>query len=521
MHTEVTQADVMLNITPEPGLTESGLQSRPYEADFEVIVQPVKLGNSDVLANLTSKLGHLSPPKMADLSSLINEYDDLFPDVPGRAQGMFHDVEVGDSLPIKQHPYRVGPVKKEIIDKEIDYMLTNKIIEPCSSPWSSPCLLVPKPDGSHRFCTDFRKVNTVTKTDCYPLPRIDTLIDQVGNARFVTKFDLLKGYWQIPLTERAKEISAFSTGSGLYRYIMMPFGMKNSGATFQRFMDKVVNGLQNTEVYVDDLIVETEGPDSDATWLKHLETIRALFDRLRKHSLTVNLAKSDFAMATVKYLGHVVGQGQILPSTAKIRAILEIGPPENRKGVLRIIGMVGAYRRFCPNLSTILTPLTNLVSPKSKFEWTHECQLALNKIKGILGSYPVLVPPDYTREFRLYVDCSDVGAGAALVQELEDMVEHPISYYSKKLLKYQRNYSTVEKEALALLLAVKFFDVYLSSSPFPIRIFTDHNPLVFVNRMKNDNQRLLRWSLTLQEYNLTITHVKGKDNILADTLSRV
>ena len=512
MHSKVTQADIMLNVTSE---------SRPFEADFEVTVQPVKLGNSDILADLPTKLNHLNPAKMADLSAIIKEYDDLFPDVPGRAQGMSHDVEVGDASPIKQHPYRVGPVKKKIIDEEIGYMLKNKIIEPCSSPWSSPCLLVPKPDGSHRFCTDFRKVNSVTKTDCYPLPRIDMLIDQVGKARYVTKFDLLKGYWQIPLTERAKEISAFSTGSGLFRYLVMPFGMKNSGSTFQRFMDRIVSGLPDTEVYVDDLIVDTEGPDTQDTWLDHLASIRALFDKLREHTLTVNLGKSDFAKATVKYLGHVVGQGQILPSTAKVQAILEIDPPENRKGVLRIIGMVGAYRRFCPNLSTILAPLTNLVSPKTKFEWTDQCQMALNKIKGILGSYPVLVPPDYTKEFRLYVDCSDVGAGAALVQEHDDSIEHPISYYSKKLLQYQRNYSTVEKEALALLLAVKYFDVYLSSSPFPIQIFTDHNPLVFVNRMKNDNQRLLRWSLTLQEYNLIITHIKGKDNILADTLSRV
>ena len=167
-----------------------------------------------------------------------------------------------------------------------------------------------------------------------------------------------------------------------------------------------------------------------------------------------------------------------------------------------------------------MAPLTDLVSPKVQFIWTDQCSEALDKLKRILTSSPVLVTPDYTKEFKLYVDSSDVGSGAALMQEDDNQLEHPVSYFSKKLNKHQRNYSTVEKEALALLLAVKHYDVYLSSSPFAIRVFTDHNPLVFVNRMKNDNQRLLRWSLTLQGYNLIISHVKGKDNVFADALSR-
>ena len=394
-------------------------------------------------------------------------------------------------------------------------MLENNIIEPCYSPWSSPCLLTPKPDGSFRFVTDFRKVNAVTKTDCYPLPRIDSLIDKVGNARFVSKFDLLKGYWQIPLTERAKDISAFCTGSGLYRYLVSPFGMKNSGCTFQRLMDIVVSKLENTDVYVDDLIV-----DNETTWSDHLALIRALFERLRKFRLTVSLLKCEFARATVHFLGHEVGQGKVLPAEAKIQAIANFPIPENKKAVSRLIGMVGFYRKFCPNLSTVMAPLTDLVSPKVAFVWTDQCREALDKLKRILTSSPVLVTPDYTKEFRLYVDSSDVGSGAALMQQDDDLLEHPVSFYSKKLNKHQRNYSTVEKEALALLLAVRHYDVYLSSSPFPICVFTDHNPLVFVNRMKNDNQRLLRWSLTLQGYNLVICHVKGKDNVFADALSR-
>lgn len=487
-------------------------------SDFEVTVQPIRLGNSMVFENLAQKLDHLGQSEKDELSNLINEYRDIFPDVPGKAKGMKHDVDVGEAIPIKQHPYRVGPEKRKIIDKEIKYMLENKIIETTDerpSEWSSPCLLTPKPDGSFRFCTDFRKVNRVTKADCYPLPRIDSLIDDVGDATYVSKLDLLKGYWQVELTERAKDISAFCTYNGLYRYLVCPFGMKNSGCTFQRLMNMVVSKLKNTRVYVDDLIVFT------STWQEHVIAIRALFKTLREYNLTVNLVKTEFAKATVQYLGHEVGQGKVLPIFAKIQAILNFPAPHDRKAVMRLIGMCGFYRKFCPNLSTVIAPLTDLVSTKRRFTWTEECQEALIKVKRILTSPPVLVTPDYTKEFELYCDSSDVAVGASLMQCDDDGVKHPISYYSKKLDKHQRNYSTVEKEALSLLLAIKHYDVYLSSSSFPIQIHTDHNPLTFIHKMKTDNRRLLCWSLTLQEYNLEIHHVKGSENVIADALSRI
>ena len=153
---------------------------------------------------MDDKLSHLPPPHRNELAAMVEEYKDLFSDVPGRARGMSHDIDVGDARPIKQHPYRVGPEKKAILSKEIAYMLKNNIIEPCYSEWSSPCLIQQKPDKSRRFITDYRRVNEITKTDSFPLPRIQDLIDEIGDAKYVTKFDLMKGYWQIPLTERAK-----------------------------------------------------------------------------------------------------------------------------------------------------------------------------------------------------------------------------------------------------------------------------------------------------------------------------
>ena len=165
-------------------------------------------------------------------------------------------------------------------------MLENDIIEPSCSEWSSPCVLVPKPDKSYRFCTDFRKVNVVTKTDSYPIPRIDDCIDKIGHAKYVTKFDLLKGYWQVPLTERAKEVSAFVTPHGLYQYKVMPFGMKNSPATFQRLMNQVISDLDYCECYIDDVVIYSD------TFEQHMKQIHQFFERVSMANLTVNLVKS-------------------------------------------------------------------------------------------------------------------------------------------------------------------------------------------------------------------------------------
>ena len=250
-----------------------------------------KLQNSDALSNLSSKIYHLTPEQQGQLTELIGEYPSLFSDAPSRTNVMSHDVEVGDTVPIKQHPYRMNPLKSKEMKKEIQYMLDNDIIEPSQSNWSSPCILVPKPDGSFRFCTDYRKVNAVTKSDTYPIPRVDDCIDRIGKAKYVTKFDLLKGYWQIPLTERAREISAFTTPDGLYQYKAMPFGMKNAPATFQRMINNIICDLSNCEAYIDDLVVHSD------TWSEHLKQIRALFDKLSSANLTINLVKSEFSKA--------------------------------------------------------------------------------------------------------------------------------------------------------------------------------------------------------------------------------
>lgn len=200
-----------------------------------------------------------------------------------------HDVDVGDTLPIKQHPYCVNPEKRSRLKQQVQYMLDHNIAEPSWSAWSSPCLLAIKTNGDDRFCTDFRKVNNVTKPDCFPLPRIEDCVDRVGGAKFVSKLDLLKGYWQVLLTDRARDITAFVTPDDFLQYTVMALVMRNAPATFQRLMNIVLSSLSFCEAYLDNLVVCSE------TWVEHLKHLRVVFGRLKKANLTVNLSKCQFA----------------------------------------------------------------------------------------------------------------------------------------------------------------------------------------------------------------------------------
>ena len=330
------------------------------EVRLENDQQPIKIQNSQILNDLGTKLSHLPSVQRKELAEVITQYREVFPDVPSKTNLIEHDVDVGDSAPIKQHPYRVSPMKKELLDKEVQYMLKNDIIEESQSNWSSPCILVPKHDGGFRFCTDFRKVNDKTKSDSFPIHRIADCIDQIGNAKFVSTFDMLKGYWQVPLTQRACEISAFVTPSGLYQYKVMPFGMKNSPATFQRMVNKLVRDIDGCEGYIDDVVIYSDN------WSDHIRQIKCFFQIMREAKLTINLMKSEFGKATVKYLGHIVGQGQVRPLDAKIQTIVKYPIPTSRKELARFLGMAGYYRNFCLNFFGNCCTADKFVKQKGK-----------------------------------------------------------------------------------------------------------------------------------------------------------
>lgn len=288
-----------------------------------------RLRNSEVLGNLESFLSHLSDSARKDISDLIEANLLIFSDHPRQTSVLFHDIVVEVDKPIKQHAYRVNPTKRILMQQEVEYLVKHGLAEPSNSAWSSPCILVPKPDNTPHFCTDFREVNAVTKPDSFPLPRMEDCIYRVGSATFVTKLDLLKGYWQVPLTPRVSEVSAFVTPDHFLQYTVMPFGLRNAPATFQRLMQKVLFGVKNCEAYLDDIVIYSP------TWSEHLETLSEVFRRFCESSLTLNLSKCEFGKATITYLGKQVGQGQVRPVATKVQAIVDFPVPQSSASLFR------------------------------------------------------------------------------------------------------------------------------------------------------------------------------------------
>ena len=295
---------------------------------------------------------------------------------------------------------------------------------------------------------------------------------------------------------------------------VMPFGMKNAPATFQRLMNKVTQGVNNCVVYLDDVVIFTD------TWDEHLLVLKHFLERLTEAKLVANLKKCEFVHAQVQYLGYVVGQGVVRPPDSKVEAIKDLSRPTTRREVRRFLGCFGYYRRFLKNFASIVAPLTDLLKKDRKFEWSNVCEESFENAKNVLVSYPVMLAPNFSKPFVLATDASNLGAGAVLLQEDDQGVEHPVCYYSKKFSPAQKNYSVIEKECLALILSLEHFEVYVPAFGPIVKVYTDHHPLKYLNSLKTKNQRLTRWSLFLQSYNLDVRHVKGTNNVIADCLSR-
>lgn len=276
----------------------------------------------------------------------------------------------------------------------------------------------------------------------------------------------------------------------------MPLGLRNAPATFQRLIQRVLSGITNCEAYLDDVVVYT------SSLSKHLKTLSRIFSRFCEASLTLNLAKCEFSKATVTYLGKQVGQGQVRLIEDKVKAIKDFPVPQSKRSLRRFLGMCGYYCGFCHNFSEVVAALSDLVSPLKSFVWNSACQAAFELAKALLCRAPVLAAPRFEQPFTLEVDASVCGTGGVLIQEDEQSIDRPICYYSKKFNKHQISYSTIGKEPLVLLLILQHFEVYLGSSPQPVEVFMDHNPLVFLACMRSSNQRLLRWSLLLQDFNI-------------------
>lgn len=365
-----------------------------------------------------------------------------------------------------------------------------------------------------RFCIDFRYLNSISQFDSYPTPRIDDLLEQLGKAKYLTTIDLCKGYWQVPLTQRSRALTAFRTPWGLFQFTVLPFGLHGAPATFQRLMDQVLCDFSGfAAAYLDDIVIYS------TTWEDHLKHLQVVLDRLHSAGLTVNPSKCVFAAAETEYLGYVIGKGVIQPQVSKIQAIESCPLPQTKKQLRSFLGMAGFYHRFIPQFSARAAQLTDLTASRcpNQIQWTEEAMAAFQDIRQSLSKKPVLYSPNFDEDFVLQTDASDRGLGAVLLQGPPGD-RHPIAYISRKLFPREVRYSTVEKEALAIKWALDSFRYYLLGREFTLQ--TDHRAFQWMERMKDTNGRITRWYLALQPFRFSIQHIPGRDNVTADYLSR-
>ena len=450
------------------------------------------------------------------LFNLLLGHADVFAlsdDQMGRTKQLKHKINTGDHQPIRQQARRIPPCKREEVHQLLQDMLARRVIQPSTSPWASPVVLVKKKDGSTRFCIDYRKVNAITHKDAYPLPRIDDTLDTLSGAQWFSTVDLLSGYWQVEVAEEDKPKTAFATREGLYEFNVMPFGLCNAPATFQRLMDLVLAGVQWTQclVYLDDVIII--GRDFE----EHLQNLSTVLQKLREAGLRLKPSKCSFCQESVSYLGHIVSREGVSTDPEKTAKVTRWPTPTSVQEVQQFLGLASYYRRFVRNFAEIAKPLHRLTERGREFVWTLECETAFATLKNRLSSAPILSFPDFSKPFLLDTDASQEGIGAVLSQ-ISDGNEHVIAYASRTLSKAERKYSVTRKELLAVVTFTNHFRPYLLGQNFALR--TDHSSLTWLHNFKEPEGQLARWIEKLQEYDFTIFHRPGKQHQNADALSR-
>lgn len=386
----------------------------------------------------------LSPTQQAQLETALRKFPDLFSSAPGLTSLVQHDiVALENTTIVKQKPYRIPEARRAAVEKEVAAMLQAGIIEPSNSNWCSPIVIVPKPDGSLRFCIDFRQVNNITKFDSYPMPRIDEILERLGKAKYMSTLDLTKGYWQIPLSPQAKEKTAFSTPSGLYHFRVLPFGLHGAPATFQRLMDRLLRSHGTyAAAYLDDIVVFSE------TWDDHLQHLCAVFSTIQEAGLKINPNKSLLVTDSIHYLGYTIQGGMIKPQVNKVEAITTLSPPKTKKEIRSFLGFIGYYRRFIPGFSSLASPLTTLLTkpyPNRVIRWEQQHEESFQALKAAICTAPVLHCPEFQKPFVLQTDASGVGLGAVLQQPNANGDLCPVLYISRKLFPRETHYSTIEK----------------------------------------------------------------------------
>lgn len=459
----------------------------------------------------------LSEERRPEFQLLLEQFASLFTEAGPMTTtpATNHEIRLTDRKPIAVAPHRYSQQTQRQIFEQVEEMLAAGVVEPSTSPYSSPVVMIRKKDGTPRFCVDYRRVNQVTESLPTRLPVISEALRDLGRACVFSTIDLRSGYWQIPMAEESKPVTAFTTPDGAaYQFRVMPFGLKNAPGTFQRLMaQEVLAGYLHhfALVYLDDIIVYSTAEE------EHLYHLRLVFERLERYGLKCAPAKCRFGDRTTKYLGFVVSDTYNSPHPDYMKKVLEASRPNTRRQVRKFMGLCNWIRDYLPRFAELAAPITDLLATRRPFRWTTEADAAFQRVKDACSGNLRLHRPDFTLPFTLQTDASLLGISAVLHQD-HDGQRRVIAYASATLNAVQKRYHINELECLAVVWAVKKFRPYLEDGHFTLR--TDSRSLTWLHSMKDQRAKLTRWALSLQDLSFQIKHCPGEANELPDALSR-
>jgi hypothetical protein len=455
----------------------------------------------------------LSDSEQKKFSVILGEYN-VFSEHPGRTKLLQYEIKIDPMVkPKSQRPYKIPFHLKSDVKNELDKWLELGIIRRSESLWASPVVVVVNKDKSIRVCIDYRQLNKHIQVDPFPMPQIDNVINKLANAKFITKLDLTKAFFQIPLTDNSRKYTSFVTEFGQFEFCVVPFGIKFATAVCNRIIGGLLQEFDFVDSFVDDIIIFSNNLED------HFTHVSLVLEKLSDASLTLKSKKCIFGARSVKFLGFVVGNGTIKADPAKLEAINNFPPPAVKRDMRSFVGLINFYHRFVDKLSIICIPLLETLRKCSpdKIHWTEEVLESFHKVKDELAHSVILEIPKPGVQFIVQTDACDYGLSAVLMQEI-DGVERPISFYSRRLNTAEKKYAIIEKECLAIVVGIERFRDYLYGSSFVVK--TDHAPLQWLNDNKKQSSRRMRWALLLQPYDFTIKYIRGKDNFIADVLSR-
>ena len=563
LHSESQKKETAISVEPTIGKAESGknfvrvVNSSlvPIELNENEIIGTVerveqcqnalefssamKISESQSFVNINSakkdelnkyiiqNIGSLEEKEESDLIDLIHHFEEIFAlDDKELTQTNLveHQIDTGDARPIKTRCRPIPYAYREKVALMIQDYLERGIIRGSNSPWASPIVIVPKKDGSLRFCVDFRGVNSVTVKDSYPLPNIDNILLTLGGKRFFSCLDFLSGYWQIKMEPQSIEKTAFITEFGLHEFIVLPFGLCNAVATFQRFMTKLFEDVVNKFVfiYIDDILVASE------SWEEHIEHLKLIFERIREAGLKLKISKCKFACKEIPFLGHILTREGIKKDAEKTKAVINCPTPKTRKQLSSLLGFLSYYRKFIHGFSTLASPLFKLLRKENNFKIGEKEKMIIDLLKEKLIQNAILYFPDFKeainnpkRRFIMLTDASKTGIAAILCQADKEGNIRPIFFASRQCNKHEAKYCATELEALAIRFGSKKFFQFIAQ--IPTRVLTDHRALVsmFKSKTETGNTRVDKWLLELNSrFTLQVEYNPGKQNIVADFLSR-